>query len=93
MESQPVAVNTTEEKKSDVGLVAGQGLLVLLGLVASVLFVVAGIGMAGIESVGGRTLEEAFYRELAYACYAMACFVGPLLWTLAAMLGRITRQP
>ncbi len=92
MESQPVATNVQEGNKGGVGVAAGQACLGLLGIAASILLIVSGAGMAGIESVGGRTLEEAFYHEMAYACYGLACFVGPLLWALAAMLGRMTAK-
>lgn len=60
---------------------ASQVLRLLLCAAAAVVFVGAGQGMSQIQTYAGNTIEELFYHQVGFFCYAMAILSLGLAFT------------
>lgn len=70
----------TREREGDSAAGCAAGIRLAFGVIAAVIFVLAGVAFFGagaamqIESVGGRTLEEAFYQASGILAFGLGLF-------------------
>lgn len=63
--------------------------LIVCALISTLLVMIAGLTMVGIESVAGNTVAEAYYNGMGWLALGASCFVGPFLIGLAFLLGAV----
>ena len=90
--SAPVPEKTAAAKRLPLGIIffVLAALVLLMSLYAAHCVVTGGMEIGSIESVGGKTLEEAYYQELAtvYAGYAaMIRATGIFFSSILAYIG------
>jgi len=56
---------------------------VILGIIASIVMIAAGIDMASIRSIRGDTVAEAFYNAIGGGFIGLGVFCIALVWLLA----------
>lgn len=61
-------------------------LLFFAGVASTVILILAGVKMMGIESVSGDSIAEEYYHLVGLACIGLGCFTGPLLTCLVFKL-------
>ena len=65
----------------------------LLGLAAALIFLITGIKLAGLESVSGNSIAEAYYQGIGWALIGASALTVAISIYWAKMLAKITSKP